>query len=142
MLKHTNAFPAENEKLLSTTLGWRMVNPLWTRSGQFPSEKLQKSSPTDTASAMTSKTPSLCAATKRQLQHAANGTFCNQVVQVPGVVFTRDEDIRLSTNVESFRGLRPAFRVDASITAGNSNPLSDEASALLIKTADDVHWRV
>lgn len=48
------------------------------------------------------------------------------------LVLNRDEGIRAQTTTETLAGLRPAFTADGAITAGNSSPLSDGASALVL----------
>jgi acetyl-CoA acyltransferase len=52
------------------------------------------------------------------------------VLPVDGV--THDESIRADASTESLAGLKPAFRPDGTITAGNASPLNDGAAALLI----------
>jgi acetyl-CoA acyltransferase len=78
----------------------------------------------------------------------ARGAFDSQVVPVlagsEAVAF--DETVRAGTTVESLAGLNPAFRTDAlaarfpdidwRITAGNSSPLTDAASAVLIMSEE------
>lgn len=78
----------------------------------------------------------------------ARGAFDSQVVPVlagsEAVAF--DETVRAGTTVESLAGLNPAFRTDAlatrfpdidwRITAGNSSPLTDAASAALIMSEE------
>jgi acetyl-CoA C-acetyltransferase len=61
------------------------------------------------------------------------------VVDVPQrkgapVVVSRDEGIRPDTTVETLAGLRPAFAAGGSLTAGNSSPISDGASAVVLTT--------
>ena len=55
-------------------------------------------------------------------------------VAVPGrrgeTVVERDEGIRADTTAESLAGLRPAFRRDGTITAGNASQISDGAAAI------------
>jgi acetyl-CoA acetyltransferase len=63
------------------------------------------------------------------------GEFGDEVVPVPGAELARDESIRDDTSLEKLARLRPAFRPDGTVTAGNSSPLTDGASALLL--ADD-----
>ena len=48
----------------------------------------------------------------------------------------RDESIRPDASVESLAGLKPAFRPDGTITAGNASPLNDGAGALLVGSED------
>jgi acetyl-CoA acyltransferase len=47
-----------------------------------------------------------------------------------------DEHLRRETTVEALAGLKPVFRPDGSVTAGNSSPLSDGAAAVLIMEAE------
>jgi acetyl-CoA acetyltransferase family protein len=46
--------------------------------------------------------------------------------------FDRDETVRADTGVEQLAALRPAFRAEGRVTAGNSSPLSDGAAACLV----------
>uniref|UniRef100_A0A5Q5BN54 Acetyl-CoA C-acyltransferase n=2 Tax=unclassified Mycobacterium TaxID=2642494 RepID=A0A5Q5BN54_MYCSS len=48
-----------------------------------------------------------------------------------------DEGVRRGTSVEKLAGLKPAFRDDGVIHAGNSSQISDGAAALLVMTADN-----
>ncbi|WP_159057692.1 thiolase family protein, partial [Streptomyces scabiei] len=53
-------------------------------------------------------------------------------VPVPDGEVTRDEGPRPSTSLERLSGLRPSFRGDGIVTAGNSSPLSDGAAAVVV----------
>lgn len=66
------------------------------------------------------------------------GRFATQIVpvEVAGESFDRDEGIRPDTSVEALAGLKPAFKTDGRITAGNSSQISDGAAALLIMGED------
>ena len=58
---------------------------------------------------------------------------------------TKDEGVRPDTTVETLAGLRAAFAEGGSITAGNSSPISDGASAVVLTTrgfATDKGWPV
>jgi acetyl-CoA acyltransferase len=55
-----------------------------------------------------------------------------EVVPVPGVELERDEGIRADTSLEKLGKLKPAFVKDGTVTAGNSSPLNDGASMLLL----------
>ncbi|MHA7262001.1 acetyl-CoA C-acetyltransferase [Arthrobacter sp. TMN-37] len=68
-----------------------------------------------------------------------SGIFAEEIVPVTvpqrrgdDVVLSTDEGVRPTTTVETLAGLRPAFDKEGSITAGNSSPLSDGASALVL----------
>ena len=49
-----------------------------------------------------------------------------------GADLARDEGIRPGSSAEKLAGLKPSFRPDGTITAGNASPLNDGASALLL----------
>ena len=131
MLKPERAFPAGHEQLWSTTLGWRMVNPempdQWTISLGESAEKLadiyEISREAQDEFALRSHT--LAAAAWEE------GRF-PEVVPVPGVELERDEGIRADTSLEKLGKLKPAFVADGTVTAGNSSPLNDGASMLLL----------
>ncbi|RYB88445.1 thiolase family protein [Nocardioides glacieisoli] len=130
--KPERAFPAGNAELVSTTLGWRLVNPRmpaeWTVSLGESNEQLQElhDVPRDRQDAF--------AARSHQLAHAAweAGFYDDLVVPVDGVDLARDEGIRPDATPESLGALKPSFRPDGTITAGNASPLSDGASAVLL----------
>ncbi|GAB3465542.1 thiolase family protein [Streptomonospora sediminis] len=129
--KPAKGFPAGHETLHSTTLGWRMVNPAmppeWTASLGECTEQIAEQygierSEQD-AFALRSHTNAARAWDK--------GVFAAEVVPVDGVDLARDESIR-AASADKLAGLKPAFRPEGTITAGNSSPLSDGAAALLI----------
>jgi acetyl-CoA acyltransferase len=74
----------------------------------------------------------------RAVRATEEGRFDNEVVPIEvkseGVVtiVKTDEGLRPSTTVESLAALRPAFKEDGVVTAGNSSQITDGASALLI----------
>ncbi|GLW99340.1 thiolase family protein [Microtetraspora sp. NBRC 16547] len=69
------------------------------------------------------------------------GAFTAQTVPVPtpGGSVTRDEGIRPGTTVETLAGLRPVFRPDGVIHAGNASQISDGAAALIVTTSERAH---
>jgi len=68
----------------------------------------------------------------------AEETFPVEVSQRKGdpVVVDRDEGIRADTTVESLARLKPAFRKDGTITAGNASQISDGGAALVVMSAE------
>ena len=64
------------------------------------------------------------------------GLFQNEIVPIPVAdkLIKRDETIRRQTSLEKLGLLRPAFRADGTITAGNASPINDGASMLLLTT--------
>lgn len=78
----------------------------------------------------------------RALRATEEGRFDNEIVpievKVDGVVETlsADEGIRPSTSMEGLAGLKPAFKEDGVVTAGNSSQITDGASAILIMSRE------
>jgi acetyl-CoA acyltransferase len=60
------------------------------------------------------------------------GFYDDLVVPVEGVDLARDEGIRPGSTPETLAGLKPVFRPDGTITAGNASPLNDGASAVVL----------
>lgn len=61
------------------------------------------------------------------------------------LVVAADEGVRPDSTIESLAGLRPAFAKDGAITAGNSSPISDGASAVVVTSralAEERGWTV
>ena len=52
------------------------------------------------------------------------------------VVFETDEHARPNTTMEALAGLRPAFKKDGTVTAGNASGINDGAAALVVMSAD------
>jgi acetyl-CoA C-acetyltransferase len=52
------------------------------------------------------------------------------------LVFDRDESVRGDTTADVLRGLKPAFKKDGSVTAGNAPPVNDGAAALVVMSAE------
>ncbi len=79
---------------------------------------------------------------RRAAVATAEGRFENEIVPVPvdidgdTVVMSTDEGIREGTTVESLGQLKPAFKEDGKITAGNSSQISDGASAVLVMSRE------
>ena len=59
-------------------------------------------------------------------------------VTIAGQTLSTDESIRPDTSVEALSNLKPVFKEDGLVTAGNSSPLNDGASMLLIATEEKV----
>ena len=133
--KPAKGFPAGDVTAVSTTLGWRLVNPRmpkeWTVSLGEANEQLQQ------RFGISRQRQDEFAAHSHQLAHAAweSGFYDDLVAPVEGVDLTRDEGIRPGTTPEALAGLKLVFRTPeqgGTITAGNASPLNDGASAVLL----------
>ena len=74
-----------------------------------------------------------------------NGRLDKEIISVPipqkkgdPISFFKDEFLKPTTTLEILSGLKPAFKKDGSVTAGNSSGLNDGAAALLIASEDAV----
>jgi acetyl-CoA C-acetyltransferase len=52
------------------------------------------------------------------------------------IVFDKDESVRADTTFETLRALKPAFKKDGSVTAGNAPPVNDGAAALVVMSSE------
>jgi acetyl-CoA acetyltransferase family protein len=131
LLKPERAFPAHHEQLHSTTLGWRMVNPKmpeqWTISLGASAEKLA-----GIYGISREAQDEFALRSHRLAAQAYDDGLMGEVVPVPGVELDRDEAIRADSSLEGLAKLKPAFTADGTVTAGNSSPLNDGASMLLL----------
>jgi acetyl-CoA acetyltransferase family protein len=76
---------------------------------------------------------------RRAARATAEGRFENEIIPVTGAdggVFDRDEGIRPDSSVETLANLKPAFKPDGKVTAGNSSQISDGAAAVLIMSEE------
>jgi acetyl-CoA acyltransferase len=133
--KSAKPFPAGDVTAVSTTLGWRLVNPRmpkdWTVSLGEANEQLQE------RFGISRERQDEFAARSHRLAHEAweAGFYDDLVAPVEGVDLTRDESIRAGSTPEVLAGLKPVFRTPeqgGTITAGNASPLNDGASAVLL----------
>jgi acetyl-CoA C-acetyltransferase len=79
---------------------------------------------------------------RRAVDATTSGRFKNEILPVPiaqkrgdPMVIDRDESIRADTTVETLAALRPAFKKDGTVTAGNAPPVNDGAAALVVMSA-------
>jgi acetyl-CoA acyltransferase len=132
--KPDRAFPARDVTAVSTTLGWRLVNPAmpkeWTVSLGESNEQLQEEFGISRA-----RQDEFAARSHRLAAQAWDGGFYDDLV-VPVAGVARDESLRPDTSATALAALKPSFRPDGTITAGNASPLNDGAAAVLLGSAD------
>jgi acetyl-CoA acetyltransferase family protein len=129
--KPSGAFPAGAATMHTTTIGWRMTNPRmpeqWTISNGSTAELLAETFD------ITRDEQDQYALRSHARAHAAwEAGLHSEVVPVTGSDLRRDEGIRSDATLDSLSALPPAFVENGTVTAGNSSPLSDGASMLLI----------
>lgn len=135
--KTERAYPMQDLKAANTTLGWRLVNPNmpaeWTVSLGEATEQLREKHGINREDQ-----DEFAARSHRNAARAWDrGKYEKLTVGVPpnttkGTGLTRDETVRPDSTPEALSGLRTVFRSggDATVTAGNSSPMNDGASAV------------
>ncbi|MFE3166252.1 thiolase family protein [Streptomyces sp. NPDC059224] len=133
--KPGRGFPVGDVTAVSTTLGWRLVNERmpkeWTVSLGEANEQL-----VDRFAISRERQDAFALRSHRLADDAWNAGFYDDLI-VPvsdgeRTVLERDEGIRPGSTMEKLATLRPAYRPDGLITAGNASPLNDGASAVLL----------
>lgn len=133
--KTERPYPSGDLELVSTTLGWRLVNPrmpaAWTVSLGEATEQLR-----ERFGIGREQQDAFALRSHRLAERAwAEGFYDDLVVPVPGVELDRDEAIRPDTTLERLAGLRTVFRssgAGGTVTAGNASPLNDGASGAVL----------
>lgn len=145
MSKSAMPFGAD-AKLYDSSFGWRFVNP--KMHDQYGTDAMGETAENlVTRDAINREDQDKFALWSQQ--KAANarnsGRLAKEItpVMIPQrkkdpIVFDRDEFIREDTSIEALAGLRPAFKRDGSVTAGNASGLNDGAAALLIASENAV----
>jgi 3-oxoadipyl-CoA thiolase len=129
------AYPRGDRVLYDTTLGWRFPNPRLEE--QFPLETMGETGENVAERWAVSREDQDAFALRSQQRWAAAaeaGRFDDELIPVGDV--TRDEHPRPDTSAEKLASLRPAFRKDGSVTAGNSSGLNDGAAAVVIASEE------
>jgi 3-oxoadipyl-CoA thiolase len=144
MLKPEAAHERGDREMADSTLGWRFVNPklaemYYPYSMGETAENVAERWSVDRAA----QDAFALASQQKAIAAIEAGRFDDQIVPitVPSrkgepVVVGRDEHPRADTSAEALAKLRPAFREDGSVTAGNSSGINDGASAVLVVEAD------
>jgi acetyl-CoA acyltransferase len=75
---------------------------------------------------------------QRAAKATEEGRFEREIVpfQVNGSTYVTDQGIRPDTSLEALANLKPAFKPDGKITAGNSSQISDGAAAILLMSRE------
>jgi 3-oxoadipyl-CoA thiolase len=135
MAKPDTPFPRGNQTVWDTTLGWRFPNP--RLEAMFPLESMGETGENVAERWGVSREDQDAFALESQRRWAAAaeaGRFDDELVPVGEV--TRDEHPRPDTSAEKLAALKPAFRANGSVTAGNSSGINDGAAALVIASEE------
>ena len=135
MGKPEQAFPRGNRTVWDTTLGWRFPNPRMEE--MFPLESMGETGENVADRWAVSREDQDAFALESQRRHSeatANGRFREELV--PAGDLEHDEHPRPDTTSEKLAALKPAFRKDGTVTAGNSSGINDGAAALVVASEE------
>ena len=131
MAKPDAAFPRGNQTVWDTTLGWRFPNPRLEE--RFPLESMGETGENVAERWDVSRDDQDAFALRSQERWAAAkaaGRFEDELVPVGDVAV--DEHPRPQTSSDALANLKPAFRPDGTVTAGNASGINDGAAALVV----------
>jgi 3-oxoadipyl-CoA thiolase len=135
MAKPDAAFPRGNQTVWDTTLGWRFPNA--RMEAMFPLESMGETGENVAEKWGVSREDQDAFAAESQRRWAeadAAGRFADELVGAGEV--DRDEHPRPGTTVEKLATLKPAFRGDGTVTAGNASGVNDGAAALVVASEE------
>jgi 3-oxoadipyl-CoA thiolase len=141
--KPETQFAFGNLTAWDTTLGWRFPNPKLKEmvGNDSMGETAENVAELDAYKHITREQQDAFALESHRRAVAAieSGKFAEEIVPVPvpqskgeAVLISRDEHPRPDTSLEALAKLKPAFRKNGSVTAGNSSGLNDGAAAVLL----------
>jgi acetyl-CoA acyltransferase len=158
--KPEGGFPTGHTTLYDTTLGWRFVNPRMEALGHTDSlgqtaENLAQErhhvTPDENAPDQVAQEYRVSreaqdrfalGSHQKAIEAIDEKRFWEEISPVPvktrktDTVVEVDEGPRRDTSLERLARLKPAFKEDGSVTAGNSSSLNDGAAAVLLVSAD------
>jgi 3-oxoadipyl-CoA thiolase len=144
MAKPDQAFPTGTPVVADSVLGWRMVNPTMERlyppislglTAEVVAERYGVTRDDQDTFALTSH--------RRAVAAQAGEQFKEEIEPIDAPVDHRrrttvsvsiDEGPRADTSLGALAALRPVFKQDGTVTAGNSSPMNDGAAAVLLAT--------
>jgi 3-oxoadipyl-CoA thiolase len=133
--KPEQAFPRGNRTVWDTTLGWRFPNPRMEE--MFPLESMGETGENVADRWAVSREDQDAFALESQRRYSAataSGRFREELV--PAGDLEHDEHPRPDTTSEKLAALKPAFRKDGTVTAGNSSGINDGAAALVVASEE------
>jgi len=133
-------------QMFDTSFGWRFINP--KLDAVYGTDGMGNTAENLAELYNISREDQDLFSFNSQMKAAAaqqKGIFAEEIIPVSiprkkqdDLIFDADEFIKAKTTLEGLSGLRPAFKKDGSVTAGNASGLNDGAAALLIASEQAV----
>ena len=139
-LKPSEAFPRGERTLVDTTLGWRLVNPRMNDLGYHPislGETAENVRAKENVSRAAQDEYAL-ASQQRYAKAKAAGFFGGEIQSVHNgkELVHDDEHPRSDVSLEKLAKLKPAFKENGTVTAGNSSGINDGAAAVVVASRE------
>ncbi|MBS1777883.1 MAG: acetyl-CoA C-acyltransferase [Bacteroidetes bacterium] len=137
---------SRNAQMFDTTMGWRFINKKFNKDNYYPYTMGETAENVADRYNVSREAQDAFGLKSQQKYFAAKaaGKFEDEIVPVTidlgkgkTTVFDTDEHPR-ETSLEKMAALKPAFKKDGTVTAGNSSGINDGAAALLLASADAV----
>lgn len=135
-----------DSQMFDTSFGWRFINPKLHEV--YGTEGMGETAENLADLYEISRDDQDAFAYRSQMKAAKaqeNGRLAEEImtVEIPQrkaepILFNGDEFVKSNTTIDKLSGLRPAFRKDGSVTAGNASGLNDGASAMLIASSKGI----
>jgi 3-oxoadipyl-CoA thiolase len=148
MPKATTVF-SRHAEIHDSTIGWRFVNPRMVDLHGVDSMGDTAENVADEHGISRADQDAFAYRSQQRAARAIDsGLFAGEIVavEVPSArrgaatVVDRDEHPRPQTSLDDLARLKPAFRSDGSVTAGNSAGINDGAAALLMASESGAKW--
>jgi 3-oxoadipyl-CoA thiolase len=144
MLKAESEFPRGTPQIADSTLGWRFAHPQLVADGHTVSLGETAENVAERRKISRADQDCLAYLSQRKATRAmADGRLAQEIVATPvpdaaggDAVIDTDEHPRAGTTLETLAKLRPVFRANGSVTAGNSSGINDGASAMVVASAE------
>lgn len=135
-----------DQQLFDTSFGWRFINPKMEELYGTDAMGMTAENLADKYSISREDQDKFAAWSQEKAAKAQTaGILAEEIVPVAiprkkqdDLIFDQDEFMRPSTTLATLEGLRPAFKKDGSVTAGNASGLNDGAAALLLASEEGV----
>lgn len=146
VMSKTSTPYGRDAQLFDSSFGWRFINPKMKE--QFGVDAMGETAENLADRDQISRADQDAFALHSQQKAAAaqsRGRLAKEIVPVTipqkkgdALVFSQDEFIKPKTTLEGLAALKPSFRKDGTVTAGNASGLNDGAAALLIASEDAI----
>lgn len=140
MPKPKMGYPVGHTQLFDTALGWRFTNPLFAErfAAESPGLRAENVAALYKISREEQDRYAL-QSHKRAIEAQLAGAFDDEIVPLtlkqkkgPDIIFDRDESPRADSSLEKLARLKPVFKENGTVTAGNCAPTNDGAAVLVI----------